>query len=127
MQQWSLDQGRCSTASNSTTVTRDGERVCPHCHIARTPLRRLKGLLGRRALSRDECLLLEPASTVHTLFMRFPIDVVFLDRERRVLRIIESVRPWRIAVQRGATSVLELAAGAAGRAGLQVGDVLRTE
>ena len=87
----------------------------------------MKGLLGRRALSQDEGLLLEPASTIHTWFMRFPIDVVFLDRELRVLRVAESVRPWRFAAKRGAKSVLELAAGAAGRAGLRVGDVLRAE
>jgi uncharacterized membrane protein (UPF0127 family) len=111
-------------ASNEIALTRNGERVCPHCRLAKTPLRRMKGLLGRRALSADEGLLLEPASSVHTWFMRFPIDVVFLDRELRVLRIAENVVPWRFAAKRGARSALELPAGAAARAGLAVGDAL---
>jgi hypothetical protein len=56
--------------------------------------------------------------------MRFSIDVVFLDRDGCVLRIAESVRPWRTAAARGARSVVELRAGECARRGLVVGDVL---
>ena len=87
----------------------------------------MKGLLGRRALSQDEGIWLEPASSVHTWFMRFAIDVVFLDADRRVLRIVEAMRPWRMAAKRGSRSVLELAAGGAARSGLKVDDVLEAE
>jgi uncharacterized membrane protein (UPF0127 family) len=81
----------------------------------------MRGLLGRRSLDDGEGLLLEPASSVHTFFMRFPIDVVFLDREGSVSKIVENVRPWRAAGCRGARSVVELSAGEAGRLGLRVG------
>src|SRR3954471_22483827 len=110
--------------STRVAVTRNGDRVCPTCLVARSPLKRMKGLLGRRSLSRDEGIWLEPASSVHTWFMRFPIDVVFVDKEMRVVRIVEALAPWRFAGKRGARSALELAAGVAARAGLAEGDVL---
>jgi uncharacterized protein len=107
-----------------TELRRAGETICPRCLVARTALQRMKGLLGRRALSSEEGLLLQPAGSVHTWFMRFPIDVVFLDRELRVLRVVEALDPWRMAAARGAKAVLELPAGAAARVRLQVGDEL---
>jgi uncharacterized membrane protein (UPF0127 family) len=100
----------------------DGRTVCERCVLADTALARMKGLLGRKELPRDEGLMLRPASSVHTAFMRFPIDVVFLDRENRVAKIAENVRPWRTAAARKARTVVELAAGEAGRRGLKVGD-----
>ena len=84
----------------------------------------MKGLLGRRALDEDEGLLLEPASAVHTWFMRFSIDLVFIDRELGVVRVAPEVRPWRFAYARRSRHVLELPAGAAARRGLQTGDRL---
>jgi uncharacterized membrane protein (UPF0127 family) len=89
--------------------------------VADTPLARMKGLLGRRSLDAGEGLLLQPAGSVHTAFMRFAIDVVFLDRDFRVLRVAPRVPPWRLVGQRGAKAVLELSAGAAERAGLAPG------
>jgi uncharacterized membrane protein (UPF0127 family) len=82
------------------------------------------GLMGRRALPAGEGLLLTPAPSIHTGFMRFPIDVIFLDRELHVLKLVEELRPWRMAAARGARSVLELAPGEVGRRGVEVGDVL---
>jgi CheY-like chemotaxis protein len=71
-----------------------------------------------------EGLLLEPALAIHTAFMRFPIDVVFLDAYMRVIKVVESLPPWRSAAARSARSVLELAAGQAGRRGVALGDRL---
>jgi uncharacterized protein len=105
-------------------VTREGEVVCPQCVVADTPLRRMKGLLGRSRLEEDEGMLIQPASSIHTWFMRFPIDVVFLDRELRVRRVVEAVRPWRFAFGWRARAVLELPAGAAARSGLVAGQKL---
>jgi uncharacterized membrane protein (UPF0127 family) len=82
---------------------------------------RARGLLGRRGLEPGEGLLLRPASSVHTAFMRFPIDVVFLDGQLRVLAIAEAVPPWRVKARRGARAVLELQAGEAARQGLAEG------
>jgi uncharacterized membrane protein (UPF0127 family) len=102
----------------------DGRPVCERCLLAETPLRRLKGLLGRSGLERGEGLLLRPASSIHTFFMRFPIDAVFLDRDLTVLHVAHGLGPWRKAGKRGAKAVLELPAGAARRAGIVVGERL---
>ena len=102
----------------------DGRVVCERCIHARSALLRMRGLLGRHQLPAGEGVLLEPASSIHMLFMRFPIDAVFLDRELRVRRIVKGLRPWRFAGCRGARSVLEIAAGEAARRGLQPGERL---
>ena len=98
--------------------------VCERCELADGPLTRLRGLLGRASLEPGEGLLLRPSAAVHTMFMRFPIDVVFLDRDRRVLDIRADVKPWRAAARRGAREVLELAAGEGSHRGLRVGERL---
>ena len=85
----------------------------------------MRGLLGRRALELDEGLLLRPAGSVHTAFMRFPIDVVFMDDEGRVLRVADRIKPWRTASVKGAKAVIELPAGAAALAGITPGQRLR--
>ncbi len=79
--------------------------------------------MGRRTLGEDEGLLIEPCSSIHTMFMRFAIDVVFLDKERRVVKVA-TVPPFRAALGGGSHAVLELPAGIAERNGLKVGDVL---
>jgi uncharacterized protein len=104
--------------------TEDGVTICDACSIAETPLARMRGLLGRKALGPSEGMLLRPAPSVHTFFMRFPIDAVFLDWDMRVLKIVAVVRPWRIVGCRKARSVLELGAGEAAGRGLLVGDRL---
>ncbi|HVM16228.1 MAG TPA: DUF192 domain-containing protein [Gaiellaceae bacterium] len=92
--------------------------------LADRPLARMRGLLGRRALPQGEGLLLRPAGSIHTAFMRFPIDAVFLDAELRVVRIASDLPPWRAAAARGARAVLEVAAGESRRVGLAVGERL---
>ena len=102
----------------------DGGVVCERCKLAATPPSRMKGLLGRRALAQDEGILLRPAGSVHTAFMRFPIDVVFVDRDLVVPKVVEHLPPWRAARARHARAALELAAGEASRRGLRPGDRL---
>jgi uncharacterized membrane protein (UPF0127 family) len=87
----------------------------------------MRGLLGRRSLDSDEGILLRPAGSVHTFFMRFAIDVLFLDRELVVVGIEPELRPWRTAARRGAKSVVELAAGECARRGVVVGDRLAVD
>jgi uncharacterized protein len=107
-------------------VTRnDGVVVCEECLVAATPFTRMRGLLGRSSLPSGQGILLRPASSVHTFFMRFPIDVVFLDGDLRVVEIAADLRPWRVAGKRGARAVLELPAGECARRGLAVGDQIR--
>jgi uncharacterized membrane protein (UPF0127 family) len=105
-------------------IERDGRPLCERCVVADRPFSRALGLLGRSELPSGEGILLRPAGSVHTFFMRFPIDVVFLDGDGRVLRIASAVAPWRAAAQRGARAVLELTAGECERRGVDVGDRL---
>jgi uncharacterized membrane protein (UPF0127 family)/Flp pilus assembly protein protease CpaA len=107
------------------TATGVGDRVvCECCQVADGPLTRLRGLMGRRELPRGEGLMLKPAPSIHTFFMRLSIDAVFLDREMNVLAVRPELAPWRMAGQRGARAVLELAAGEARRRGVVAGDRL---
>ena len=84
----------------------------------------MRGLLGRKELPSGEGILLRPAGSVHTFFMRFPIDVVFLDRELQVVSLAEDVPPWKVRGARGAKAVLELASGECARREIRVGDQL---
>lgn len=104
-----------------------GVTVCEACSVAANPFSRMRGLLGRSNLSSGEGILLRPASSVHTGFMRFPIDVVFLDRDLGVLKIVPRLVPWRTAARRRARAVLELPAGECERRGLREGDQLQLE
>ncbi len=85
---------------------------------------RLRGLLGRPEPDRHGGILIIPCRSVHTVGMSYSIDVIFLSRERRVLRIISELPPRRFAGVRGSRFVLELQRGAATTAGLSVGDYL---
>jgi uncharacterized membrane protein (UPF0127 family) len=120
-------RGTISTvvASASFTLVRaDGAVVCESCRLAARFWTRLLGLLGRRGLASGEGLLIRPAPSIHTFFMRFPIDVVFLDRGGVVLKLVPNLRPWRVAFARGGRDALELGAGEAERRGLEPGDRL---
>ena len=103
----------------------DGRVVCEDCRVAASPLARMRGLLGRSALREDEGLLLRPAGSIHTWFMRFAIDAVFLDRDDVVLKAVSNLRPWRFARARGSRAVLELPAGTCERRAIVPGTRLR--
>jgi uncharacterized membrane protein (UPF0127 family) len=107
-----------------TIAAQDGPIVCENCVLADSALRRMRGLLGRKQLDSGHGLLIRPAPAIHTWFMRFAIDAVFLDRDLNVLSVRRGLRPWRMAGQRGARAVLELPAGEADRRGVEPGDRL---
>lgn len=84
---------------------------------------RTLGLMGRAGLPPGSGLVLDPGNAIHTSFMRFPLDVVFLDRGGRVLRTIERMPPWRVSpIVRGARYVLELPPGTIAATATAVGD-----
>jgi uncharacterized membrane protein (UPF0127 family) len=107
-----------------TVAREDGTQVCERCALADSAPSRLKGLLGRTRLERGEGMLLRPAPAIHTWFMRFPIDAVFLDRDLHVVGVTPELKPWRWARRTGARAVLELGAGEADRVGVQPGERL---
>jgi len=90
--------------------------------VADTRRSRRKGLLGRDAMEPSEALILTPCCAIHTAFMRFAIDVVFIDSRGRVLKIVQKLRPWRMAIAPRAHAVIELAGGALDTRPLAVGD-----
>lgn len=92
---------------------------------ADTFLARLAGLLIGPPPAPGEALLITPCAAVHTAFMRYPIDVVFLDRAGVIRKTVAHLSPWRIAFCRGAHQVLELAAGEAQHADLREGRQVR--
>ncbi len=108
-------------------TTTAGTLVCERCEVAERGLSRMRGLLGRDGLEPGGGMLIDASPSVHMFFMRFPIDVVFLDRDRKVVRVVERLRPWRVAGARRAAAALELPAGAAAATGVDVGDILVLE
>ena len=106
--------------SNLTRQTVLAQRV----EVADRGAKRRKGLLGRDRLEPDEGLWIVPCESVHTFFMRFAIDLVYVDRKLRVRKVRNGVRPWRMSACLSAHSVIELASGAAFASKTQVGDLL---
>ncbi len=101
-----------------------GTTVCEHAEIADNPWTRLRGLLGRASLDAGQGMLISPAGSIHSAFMRFEFDAVFLDAQWRVIRIAERIPRFRARIAKHSRAVLELSAGEADRRGVQVGDEL---
>jgi len=102
---------------------RNGRIIASELRVAHTPWARARGLLGKKALRQGEGLLIRPCLGVHTFFMKFPIDVVFLDRSNRVLATVESLKPQRVTrLMPACGSVLEVAAGTVAYSGTSRGD-----
>jgi len=99
-----------------------GNVLCEHVEIADTMLPRMRGMMGRGSPRPGQGILLRPAPSIHTAFVRFRFDAVFLDAGLRVVRVVERLRPWRVVSARRGMSVLELAAGEVQRRRVQVGD-----
>ena len=92
---------------------------------ADTFLKRLIGLMGRRNLAKGHGIWIAPCNAIHMLFMRFAIDAVFIDKNRRVKKIFRNLKPWSgFAVCLSAWGVLELNAGEASRLNLTVGQLV---
>jgi uncharacterized membrane protein (UPF0127 family) len=103
-----------------------GTVVADRVEVAADWWRRLRGLLGRASLAEGEALVLSPCTSIHTLGMRFPIDVVFVDTEWRIRCLAEAVAPWRIGpICPGAQHAIELPVGTVARYRLRRGQVLR--
>lgn len=104
---------------------RNGYVISTQIGYADTWLSRLVGLLSESSLQKHEALWLRPCKSVHTIGMRFSIDVVFLDKHNRIRKLGESVKPFRFCkAAKGTHSVLEFPSGIIQSAGLQRGDRL---
>jgi uncharacterized protein len=98
--------------------------VATAADVADTSAKRRTGLLKREKLERGEGLWISPCESVHTFFMKFAIDLVYLDKRKRVRKVRHAVPPWRLSVCWTAHSVLELPAGTAAKTGTQRRDQL---
>lgn len=97
-----------------------------YAFYARDPLTRLFGMIGRRFVcGKFDALIFERCSSVHSCFMRYPLDLVFIDKENKVVSVYRRFRPWRIAFGgKGAVSVIELPPGAIDFSGTEKGHVI---
>lgn len=108
-------------------LTRDTE-LASEARAARSFWSRLIGLLGRSSLPPGEALVLEPCNSIHTAFMRFTIDLVYVDRSGQVVKVVPELKPFRISgLLRGARSAIELPSGTIAHTGTAVGDQLAFE
>ena len=103
--------------------TRDNV-VCERTEVAANLVRRVRGLLGRSGLEPGQGMLFRGESSIHSAFMRFEFDAVFMDRDLSVLKLAPRIAPWRVRGAKKARNVLELSAGEIERLGIQVGDQL---
>ena len=99
-------------------------QIADKLEVASSGPKRSKGLLGRKGLGEGEGLWIIPCEAVHTFFMKFPIDLVYLDRKHRVKKVRNSVPAWRISGCLSAHSILELPAGTIRSTRTESGDIL---
>ena len=105
-----------------------GTELASDARVARSLWSRIVGLLGKACLPAGEALVIDPCSSVHTAFMRFAIDVVYLDPARRVIKGVPHLKPFRMSgVLRGRCSVVELPSGAIAASRTAPGDQLAFE
>jgi uncharacterized membrane protein (UPF0127 family) len=106
--------------------TADGREVAAQVEEAEGFLRRGLGLMFRRELPPGSGLAITPCNSIHMFFMRFPLDVAFVDGEGTVVRVYNGIRPWRVSrLVRRARTAYELPAGTLAAAGVERGAVLR--
>ena len=110
--------------ANTSRGTILGEAI----EVAQTAAQKVKGLLGRECLEDGQGLLFRGAGSLHTLFMRFPIDIVYADKNGKVVKLAESVGPFKlVAAPLRCYYALELPAGAIKASRTRVGDRLSLE
>jgi uncharacterized membrane protein (UPF0127 family) len=103
---------------------RTGAVVASSVDMAITRSERRRGLLGRDSLADDAAMFIAPCMAIHTVGMGFPIDVAFVDAGGRIVRVVHSLQPWRLAASIGGCAVIELAAGRLREYDVNVGDRL---
>jgi uncharacterized protein len=106
---------------------RTGHVVAASVELAVTSATRRRGLLGRDRIEPSSAIVIAPCNAIHTVAMRFAIDVVFVDRQGRVRKIVRALRPWRLAAAMFAYATIELGAGSLDDCDLLRGDRLYLE
>lgn len=106
----------------------DSHQILLHDVMQTTnPWERVRGLLGRNQLKDGEGLLITDCPSIHTFGMRYPIDIIFLNRDWQIRKLVSSLKPCRIAWSGGASMVIEMADGTLDKLGLAPGVTLYWE
>ena len=103
---------------------RNGKVVAHDLSVAIDSASRRKGLLGRDSMVQGSAIVIAPTNAIHTWFMRFDIDVAFVTKDGRILKIRHRLRPWRVFASMRAFAAIELPAGALESSGTESGDTL---
>jgi hypothetical protein len=128
---WFFLQRRKRTGLDATSIEADRLRVinvtrstelASNAEVAKSGGKRSKGLLGRKGLMAGEGMWILPCEAIHTFFMQFAIDLVYLDRRNRIKKVVSNVPPWRLSACLSAHSVLELPSGTVHNSQSSAGD-----
>lgn len=101
------------------------QQVSIDIRYTETAAERMRGLLGSESLKQGSGLWISPCNSVHCWFMRYAIDVVYLDRRGRIIKCVSDLRPWCVSASLRSSSVVELLSGEVERLGLRLGDEVR--
>ncbi|MHB0874622.1 MAG: DUF192 domain-containing protein [Anaerolineae bacterium] len=105
-------------------VTRD-TTIAENVAVADTHLKRLRGLIGRPPLRAGQALVIKPSQGIHTFFMGYPIDVIYLDADSRIIRALDAIRPYRFGpIDIRTRCIVEMPAGTLQQTGTTEGDVV---
>ena len=114
-----------NAGAHDLVIERTGLTLARTIELAQDSRTRTRGLLGRDGLADGSVMVIAPCNAVHTFFMRFAIDVVFTDRQGRVLKLTRHLKPWRVGAALRAFAALEFAEGSIDTGGVREGDLLR--
>lgn len=106
-------------------LKKNGQPILDNCFIATSFFSRFLGLMGKKSLSENFAVYFPRCSSIHTFFVRIPLDVIFVDANKKVIKIIESLQPWKVIPPiKGAKDVFEMKTGEIKRLGFSMGDLI---
>jgi uncharacterized protein len=107
-----------------TISKKDGALVSSEAQVAGSFLLRLMGLMGKKSMPAKGALIFYKAPSIHTFFMRFAFDLVFLDKNGKIMRLCPAIKPWRLVFCPSSHTTIEFSPGTIGRSSLKIGDLL---
>ncbi|KDR93781.1 hypothetical protein SAMN02745945_00976 [Peptoclostridium litorale DSM 5388] len=103
-------------------------KIASKANMADSFFKRLRGLMGKRGLGKEECLIITPCNSIHTFFMKFPIDVIFVDGECKVVKLIRGIAPKKMVMPvKGAYFIVEFDSRNEMTCEIEEGDILKIE
>lgn len=107
-------------------IKNEDEILFQNSNITSNFVDRFRGLMGKNSLEENEALCISPCNSIHMFFMKFPIDVIFLDKNERIIHLIENMKPWAISkIVARAACVIEMPAGSLKKKDLKMNDIIK--